>query len=225
MARTQKGEKAEHLYATALATLRVKGDECLVIEATSQGLAAAETQGLPTIVTLSKYADTGSLEGALAIVKSLPQLASPSLRDAFGPYGPEDRANLLASLLRLHAGLSLDPAFYEGIASCRLSEILVTKGSDVKSTTSSESIKALSQRLRQEGVGAMVVLTPQGDIAGIISERESRSWDCRLRLCHSRENGWGPDDKVRHYVRSSGQHRRRLEDDDAAPHSASPRDR
>ena len=54
----------------------------------------------------------------------------------------------------------------------RVSEILKTKGSDVKSTTSSESIKALSQRLRQEGVGAMVVLSPEGDIVGIISERD-----------------------------------------------------
>lgn len=170
--RTEKGQEMGDVYRRALGAIGAEGPECLAIEATSQGLAAAEAHGIPTVVTLSKYADTGSLEGALAIVKSLPQLASPALRDALGPYGPEDRANLLASLLRLHAGLSLDPAFYEGSSIMRVSEILVTKGSVVKSTSASETIKTLSQRLRQEGVGAMVVLSPDGEIVGIISERD-----------------------------------------------------
>ena len=54
----------------------------------------------------------------------------------------------------------------------RVSDILKTKGSAVKTVESTATIKAFAHGLRTEAVGAMVVKDAKGAVEGIISERD-----------------------------------------------------
>lgn len=54
----------------------------------------------------------------------------------------------------------------------RVADILKGKGSAIKSIEPGASVKALADRLRTEGVGAMLVSSGRDDIEGIISERD-----------------------------------------------------
>ena len=54
----------------------------------------------------------------------------------------------------------------------KVSAILQSKGSSVKTITAGASVRELSQRLKFDAVGAMVVLSDGGRLAGIISERD-----------------------------------------------------
>lgn len=54
----------------------------------------------------------------------------------------------------------------------RVSDILKTKGSAVKTVEPTATIRALAQAMKLEGVGAMIVKSASGGVAGIISERD-----------------------------------------------------
>ena len=54
----------------------------------------------------------------------------------------------------------------------RVSDILKTKGSAVKTIEANATIRALAHRFKTESVGAMLVLDDTGALQGIISERD-----------------------------------------------------
>lgn len=54
----------------------------------------------------------------------------------------------------------------------KVAEVLKGKGSEIKSIAPTATIRELAERLRAEDVGAMIVSSGQGDIAGIVSERD-----------------------------------------------------
>lgn len=54
----------------------------------------------------------------------------------------------------------------------KVREILLRKGEEVKAAKKSETLEALAQRMRREGVGALVVRTEGGDVAGVVAERD-----------------------------------------------------
>ena len=54
----------------------------------------------------------------------------------------------------------------------KVANILQTKGSAVKTITADASVRELSRQLKAEAIGAVVVVSPGGRLAGIISERD-----------------------------------------------------
>jgi signal-transduction protein with cAMP-binding, CBS, and nucleotidyltransferase domain len=54
----------------------------------------------------------------------------------------------------------------------KVSDILEEKGPEVKSVFDTDSVQTLAERLTVEKIGAMVVLTREGALAGIVSERD-----------------------------------------------------
>ena len=54
----------------------------------------------------------------------------------------------------------------------KVAEVLKGKGSEIKSIAPTATVRELAERLRAEDVGAMIVSSGQGDIAGIVSERD-----------------------------------------------------
>ncbi len=54
----------------------------------------------------------------------------------------------------------------------RVAEILKVKGSMVMAVRPAQTIRSLTQRFRQEGVGAMIVSDDNGSLDGIITERD-----------------------------------------------------
>ncbi len=53
-----------------------------------------------------------------------------------------------------------------------VANILKIKGSAVMTARPAETLQAVAKRLRQEGVGALVVLSDSGSLEGIITERD-----------------------------------------------------
>lgn len=54
----------------------------------------------------------------------------------------------------------------------RVADVLKGKGAEIKSISPTATIRELSERLRVADVGAMIVSTGNGDIAGIVTERD-----------------------------------------------------
>lgn len=54
----------------------------------------------------------------------------------------------------------------------KVSDILKTKGSAVKTIEANATMRALAHSFRKESVGAMLVLDSKGSLEGIISERD-----------------------------------------------------
>ncbi len=54
----------------------------------------------------------------------------------------------------------------------RVADVLKGKGSEIKSITPTATIRELAERLRVADVGAMIVTTGNGEIAGIVTERD-----------------------------------------------------
>jgi CBS domain-containing protein len=54
----------------------------------------------------------------------------------------------------------------------RVSDILKTKGSAVKTIAPNATLRALAQSFRKEAVGAMLVLDSENRLQGIVSERD-----------------------------------------------------
>lgn len=54
----------------------------------------------------------------------------------------------------------------------RIADLLRTKGSAVATVTPETTVTALLAGLAEQNVGAMVVVAPDGSIAGIVSERD-----------------------------------------------------
>lgn len=54
----------------------------------------------------------------------------------------------------------------------RVADVLKGKGSEIKSIAPTATVRELSERLRVADVGAMIVSTGKGDIAGIVTERD-----------------------------------------------------
>lgn len=54
----------------------------------------------------------------------------------------------------------------------RVADILKVKGSAVMTVRPTETVQAVARRLRQEGVGAMIVSGDGGSLDGVITERD-----------------------------------------------------
>lgn len=167
-----EGESAGSAYAKSVATLDLIPDEVLAVEATRAGLSEARSAGLRVLVTRSAYTRTDPFEEAAFVVDTL-----LGLLPAPSPHGPqhlspEARADLVAALHRLHAGIIDIDGASERTSNMNVSEILKAKGNVVKSITSNETIWTLAHRLKSDAIGALVVMRPDGSIEGIISERD-----------------------------------------------------
>lgn len=139
----------------------------IVIEACGSGLAAAEAAGLPAIAVIGPAALNGGLYGALAIVDRLHDL----IADRPGVAHLSTGEHLLSELKALAANFRTSKRHQQDPA-MQVSHILKNKGSTVKSTAPGDSVQFLVKRLSEEKVGAMVVLSRDGVLEGIVSERD-----------------------------------------------------
>ncbi len=158
-------ERAQNALMCALKGLQQAPANCLALQSSSFGLAAAEYTGIPAVAVIGASALNGGLYGARSIVDDLPQLAARRLADGEKASG----ATLLQVLKELHAkGRPLRT----GSNAMQVHHILKDKGADIKSVHPSDCVDFVAKRLAEEKVGALVVLSPAGALEGIVSERD-----------------------------------------------------
>jgi CBS domain-containing protein/beta-phosphoglucomutase-like phosphatase (HAD superfamily) len=163
----------ERLYQDAREKIGIDPEHCLAIEAGRSGTQAAKDAGFPVITTRSVYCkETPAFSGGgTVVIENLTNLIGPD-HSRLDPLTAEDRASLLSSLQRLHSGNCKGLADLDWSHSMRVSDILKSKGSVVKTIEANATMRALAQAFRKEGVGAMLVLDAEGKLQGIISERD-----------------------------------------------------
>lgn len=71
---------APDVYHLALRMLELEAEECLAVEDSAAGVAAARAAGLPVLVTCSSYTDPGPLEGTLCALSDLGEADAPCRR-------------------------------------------------------------------------------------------------------------------------------------------------
>lgn len=166
------GDDYESLYREAREKIGIDPPHCLVIEAGRSGTLAAKSAGFPVITTRSAYCrETPAFGGDTVVIENLTNLIGPD-QSQLDPLTAEDRASLLSSLQRLHSGNCTGLADLDWSHSMRVSDILKSKGSAVKTIEANATMRALAQAFRKESVGAMMVLDAEGKLQGIISERD-----------------------------------------------------
>lgn len=93
---------APDVYFAALAALGAPAADCLAFEDSENGLRAARTAGIPTLVTPTAYTAMQSFDGALLV---LPHLGDPDQPMAQRLPGTDQRWVDLAALRRWHEGM------------------------------------------------------------------------------------------------------------------------
>jgi CBS domain-containing protein/beta-phosphoglucomutase-like phosphatase (HAD superfamily) len=163
----------ESLYSKARTEIGFDPRHSLVIEAGRRGAAAAKTAGFAVITTRSAFCrESPAFSDEVVVIEDLPSLIAARDRHRHDPFTAEDRADLLSALYRLHAGNCEGLTGLYWSDQMRVSDILKTKGSAVKTIEANATMRALAHRFRTESVGAMLVLDDTGGLQGIISERD-----------------------------------------------------
>jgi CBS domain-containing protein/beta-phosphoglucomutase-like phosphatase (HAD superfamily) len=166
-------DACETVYQGARAEVGVESQHCLVIEANRRGTETAKAMGFPVITTRSVFCpETSLLNAGAVVVEDLPSLLAGRDRNRLDPLTAEDRTDLLSALQRLHAGNCEGLVDLDWNHQMRVSDILKTKGSAVKTIEANATMRALAHSFRREVVGAMLVLDSQGKLQGIVSERD-----------------------------------------------------
>ncbi|MGL4395836.1 MAG: CBS domain-containing protein [Hyphomicrobium sp.] len=158
-------------YEQAVAALGVSPAETMAIEATRDGTRAADALGLATLVMLDPQRSRDGFEAARAIVDDIKELGLQRLRSRSHWLDSELAKETLEALCNLH-GQDGQTSTTDRSEVMIVQDILKTKGSAVKSVSSSDTVQRLSRRLADEKVGAMVVLSRDGALEGIVSERD-----------------------------------------------------
>ncbi|MBN9247925.1 CBS domain-containing protein [Hyphomicrobium sp.] len=170
--REGKGE-CERLYTEARSTLGIDPKHSLVIEGGSRGTLAAKAAGYSVITTRSAFCRESPVFSEDSVcVDDLTSLLAARDRNPHDPLTPEDRADLLSVLNRLHASKCEGLTGLDWSDQMKVSDILKTKGSAVKTIEANATMRALAHSFRKESVGAMLVLDSKGCLEGIISERD-----------------------------------------------------
>ncbi len=169
---TDEAANAQRFYQRAADALAVPCGNCLVIEGTISGAKAARAAGFKALTTRAgSCGESCGDDGDLVVIEDLPSLIANSDKRRLDPLTADERAELILALQRLHAG-TFDAAKINRSSAMRVSDILKSKGSAVKTIDPSASIRALARALRTESVGVMVVVDGKGGLKGIISERD-----------------------------------------------------
>lgn len=176
---TRYSGDCERLYRDTLEQIDVDPRHCIVIEAGRIGREAAAAAGFPVITTRSAFCkETPAFSAGAVVVESLPDLIAGPDRHRLDFLNSENRAALLSALQRLHSGNCEGLADLDWTDQMRVSDILKTKGSAVKTIEPNATLRALAHSFRKEAVGAMLVLDAEGKLQGIVSERDlARSID------------------------------------------------
>lgn len=140
----------------------------IVIEACGSGLAAAQAAGLPAVAVIGEAALNGGLYGALAIADHLDDLISDGKMGAITATKGEQLLTALRALIT--SARASNRHLQDG--EMQVFQILKDKGSSVKSMAPGDSVQLLAKRLANEKVGALVVLSRDGVLEGIVSERD-----------------------------------------------------
>ncbi len=169
---TEEAPGAQKIYQRAAETLAVPPGNCLVIEGTISAAKAARAAGFKAFTTRAgTCSESCGDDGDLVVIEDLPSLIANSDKRRLDPLTADERAELISVLQRLHAG-TFDAAKINRSSAMRVSDILKSKGSAVKTIEPNASIRALARALRNESVGVMVVVDAKGGLKGIISERD-----------------------------------------------------
>jgi CBS domain-containing protein len=147
------------VYSQAVEKLQVDPASCLALEATLEGANTARRAGVAAVILLGHHEPSEDV------------LGRDEKREAM-IVTPGDGFEILAALRRAHAGyFDVFGGLHRSYA-MKVSDILKNKGSAVKAVKASDSILMLSQKMKSDAVGAMVVIGASGKLEGIISERD-----------------------------------------------------
>ena len=90
---TQK-KPAPDVYQYVLEKMQLSAQECLAIEDSQQGLQAALSAKIPTLITVNGYTQQQDFSGALAVVNHLGELEQPLICLTQSSLEPCDRVNV-----------------------------------------------------------------------------------------------------------------------------------
>ena len=156
----------------ALAELDLDPSAVVALECCPQRLAAATAATLAAVVVRTRHAPHHGLTGAHRVVEDVTDLAGRASGEATAVAAAGVGAAMLEALKLLHSDKKNLRRNFERSHNMRVCDILKIKGTAVKTIGSSEAVQTLTRRLNEDKVGAMVVTGPQGDIEGIVSERD-----------------------------------------------------
>jgi len=167
-----KGE-CERLYAETREILGYDPKHSIVIEGGRRGAVAATASGFPVITTRSAFCrESPAFSGDSVVVDDLTRLLPGHDRNRHDPLTAEDRADLLNAIFRLHAGNCSGLTGLDWSDEMKVSDILKTKGTAIKTIEANATMRALAHTFRKEQIGALLVLDDKGGLQGIISERD-----------------------------------------------------
>ena len=167
-----KGE-CERLYEEARSVLGCDPIHSLVIEGGRRGALAAKAAEFPVITTRSAFCrESPAFSEDSVYVDDLTCLLAAHDRHPHDPLTGDDRANLLAAIYRLHASNCSGLTGLDWSDEMKVSDILKTKGSAIKTIEANATMRALAHSFRKEEIGALLVLDDKGGLQGIIAERD-----------------------------------------------------
>lgn len=166
------GLTQEVIYTMALEKLDLPAADCLVLESSAKGLEAAGSVNLRALVIRSAHPGNDPMDRAVFVADDVPALIGLTGNSRLDPLTRQQRSDLIAALQRLHAGHSGPEGGSERSSVMRVANILQSKGSSVKTITADATVRELSRQLSTDSIGAVVVVSSGGRLAGIISERD-----------------------------------------------------
>lgn len=159
------------LFEQVLQKLGTTPADCLVVDCSAMGVAQAKVAGLQSIVIRTASAGDGVIPDAVLVADDIPALIGVVGDVRLDPLNAEQRTALANVLYQVHGGAPMENNV-QVKKKMTVANILRLKGSAVKTIPAAASVRELSERLSSAAIGAMVVLSAEGKLAGIVSERD-----------------------------------------------------
>lgn len=148
-------------YRSAIDHLGTPLADCLIVAGTASSVARAAEVGVPCIHVRSSYDVATTASPVLFAIDNLERLKAMA-----------GGGTVLEALEDLHSNPSPSSGSAKRSDVMRVADILRSKGSSVKTVPPEATAQEFAQKLRVEGVGAMVVKGDNAGYVGIISERD-----------------------------------------------------
>lgn len=160
-------------YPRVAEDLRFPTAETLVVESAASGASAAGQAGFRTLIVRDPHCVVSRAHGeADAVFDDLSVLIRREKQFRLDPMTQDERSRFIGVLQSYMAGNAVPAASIDRSHAMRVSDILQSKGSAVKTIEPDATLRAFAHALKSAAVGAMVVQDRGGAVVGIISERD-----------------------------------------------------
>lgn len=160
-------------YRCVIEDMRFPTACTLVVESAASGAETARQTGFRTLIVRDPHCVVSRAHSeADAVFEDLSVLVRRDKQCRLDPMTQDERSRFIGVLHSYMAGIAVPTASMDRRHAMRVSDILQSKGSTVKTVEPDVTLRAFAHALKSASVGAMVVQDRGGAIVGIISERD-----------------------------------------------------